>query len=194
MKWALIAVGVVVALVVVVVIVGALLPRDHVAIMRARIAAPQRLVWQTLTDPAGYPSWRRELTSVEILPPTPTGPSWREHSKSGTLTFVVDSAEPAHQLTTRIADHDLPFGGTWTYLVEPDGDSASTVTIVEKGSVYNPVFRFVSRFIMGHTATIDAYLRALSKRFGPEARPIKVTVVVHEIHDTDETHEATDGI
>jgi hypothetical protein len=38
------------------------------------------------------------------------------------------------------------------------------------------VFRFVSRFIMGHTATIDAYLRALGKRFGTEPIPTAVTL------------------
>ncbi|HMA23731.1 MAG TPA: hypothetical protein VKP00_07045, partial [Gemmatimonadaceae bacterium] len=54
--------------------------------------------------------------------------------------------------------------------------SASRVTIVERGSVYNPLFRFVSRFFMGHTATIDAYLRALGKRFGEEPVPVVVTL------------------
>jgi len=29
--------------------------------------------------------------------------------------------------------------------------------------VTNVVFRFMSRFVIGHTATIDAYLRALEK-------------------------------
>ncbi len=180
MKWAFIAVGVIAAVVVLVVIIGALLPRDHVAIMQARIAAPQRLVWQTLTDPAAYPTWRHDVKSVEMLAPGAAGPSWREHSSSGAITFAIDSADPPHVLVSRIADRDLPFGGTWSYVVEPEGDSASTVTIIEKGYVSNPVFRFVSHFIMGQNATIDAYLRALSKRFGPEVRPTSVQVVVHE--------------
>jgi len=30
--------------------------------------------------------------------------------------------------------------------------------------VYNPLFRFVSRFIMGHTATIEKYQRDLAGR------------------------------
>ncbi len=36
----------------------------------------------------------------------------------------------------------------------------SSVTITERGSVYNPIFRFMSRFIFGHTATVEAYLDA----------------------------------
>ena len=56
----------------------------------------------------------------------------------------------------------------------PDGSGGSVVTITEHGSVYNPVFRFVSRFIMGHTATIDGYLRALGRKFGNEPTPTVV--------------------
>ena len=40
MKWIAIAAGVVVALIVLVVVIGSLLPRDHVATVSARIAAP----------------------------------------------------------------------------------------------------------------------------------------------------------
>jgi hypothetical protein len=45
------------------------------------------------------------------------------------------------------------------------GDSC-TLTITEHGEVYNPLFRFVSRFIMGQTATLDAYLKALNANLG----------------------------
>jgi uncharacterized protein YndB with AHSA1/START domain len=152
-------------------IIGALLPRDHVATLTARIAAPPAAVWSAITDPANFPKWRTDITKVDVLPPTTTGPSWREYSRHGAITMVVDLAEPPHKLVGRIADEGLPFGGTWIYEIEPDGDSASRVTITEAGSVYNPIFRFVSRFIMGHTASIDSYLRTLGRHFGSEATP-----------------------
>jgi hypothetical protein len=60
----------------------------------------------------------------------------------------------------------LPFGGTWTFEVTPIGDGGSVVRITEDGEVYNPVFRFVSRYFMGYTATIDSYLKALGAKFG----------------------------
>jgi hypothetical protein len=180
MKWLLILVAVVAVCVVVVAVVGAMLPRDHVAAMTARIDAAPDIIWTTLTTPADFPSWRYDVKSVELLAPTPTGPSWREHSKQGGLTFVVDVAEPPRRLVGRIADKHLPFGGSWEYLVEADGPSSSRVTIVERGSVYNPIFRFVSRYVMGHTATIDAYLRALGKRFGDEPTPTVVTLAGDE--------------
>ena len=56
MRWALGLAAVVVALVLVVVLVGALLPRRHVAAVAARIPAPPAAVWSALTDPAAYPT------------------------------------------------------------------------------------------------------------------------------------------
>lgn len=176
MRWALIGAAVLVGLIAVIVIVGAPLPRDHVASMSARIAASPSVVWETITAPAQFPSWRSDVTSVDLLPPAPTGPSWREHSRHGAITMVVAAAEPPHRLLSRIADKNLPFGGEWEYRVEPDGAAGSVVTITEHGSVYNPLFRFVSRFIMGHTATIDGYLRALGRKFGTEPAPAVVAV------------------
>jgi len=87
------------------------------------------------------------------------------------MTMVVESAESPKRMVTRIVDQNLPFGGRWEYDIEPDGPDASRVTITERGWVSNPIFRFVSRFVMGHTATIDAYLRALGKHFGSEPTP-----------------------
>jgi uncharacterized protein YndB with AHSA1/START domain len=158
-------------LVALVAIIGALLPRDHVATLTARIAGPPADVWSTITNPASFPKWRPDVTKVDILPAAATGASWREYSRHGAITMVVDLAEPPHKLVGRIADEGLPYGGKWIYEIEPDGDSASRVTITEAGSVYNPIFRFVSRFIMGHTAGIDAYLRSLGRHFGSEPTP-----------------------
>jgi uncharacterized protein YndB with AHSA1/START domain len=176
MKWLMIGGGVIVTVVAVVIIVGAMLPRDHVAAMTGRVAATPDAVWSALTEPAAFPTWRSDVKTVDLLAPAPAGPTWRENSSQGAITFVVDAAEPPRRLVTRIADENLPFGGSWEYVVEPDGPSASRVTIVERGSVYNPIFRFVSRFVIGHTATMDTYLRALGKRFGEEPTPTAVTL------------------
>jgi uncharacterized protein YndB with AHSA1/START domain len=174
MRLALIILGAVVGLIALIAIIGALLPRDHVATLTARIAAPPAAVWGVITDPASFPKWRADVTTVELLPTTATGPSWREHSRHGAITMVIDVAEPPRKLIGRIADEGLPFGGKWIYEIAPDGDAASRVTITEAGSVYNPIFRFVSRFIMGHAASIEAYLRSLGRHFGAEATPTVV--------------------
>ena len=42
--------------------------------------------------------------------------------------------------------------------------TGSEVTIKEDGEVYSPLFRFVSRFIMGNASTVEEYLKALQTK------------------------------
>ena len=38
--------------------------------------------------------------------------------------------------------------------------------VTEHGEVYNPLFRFVSKFIIGHHTSLEQYLRALGQKLG----------------------------
>jgi hypothetical protein len=106
---------------------------------------------------------------VKRLPDRNGLPAWVETTNSGTIPFETTVSEPAGKLVVSIADPKLPFGGTWTYEIHaiPEG---SALRITENGEVYNPIFRFVSRFVLGHTGTIDAYLNSLAKKFGEPAQ------------------------
>jgi uncharacterized protein YndB with AHSA1/START domain len=169
MKYALIVLGILAALLILVVAIGAMLPVRHTAARQIRIERPPDQVFALISDPAQFPSWRKSVSKVEILPDHAGHRVYRETGKDGSILYEVDSMVPSRTLVTRIADKSLPFGGKWTYSLT--GDSASTVlTITEDGEVYNPLFRFVSRFVMGHTATIDGYLRDLAAHFGVDAK------------------------
>lgn len=174
MKWVLIVVGALAALVAIVALVGAMLPRDHVATMTTVIPAPPESVWAALTDVGAYAVWRPDVKRVEVLS-QPPALSWREHGTNGTITFAVEAFEPPRRMVGRIADQNLPFGGAWEYVLAPEnGDTSRTrLTITERGHVTNPIFRFVSRFVMGHHATLDAYLKALGRKFGSDAVPMR---------------------
>ena len=170
MKWIVVAVAIVAVLVAVIVAIGFALPEKHVAARTARYRASPDQVWAAITDVSAFPSWRRDVKSVEQLEPVDGLPAWRELGSDGTITYRVIASTPPSpgtvgRLVTRIADETLPFGGQWEYEVSPDG-SGSRLTITEHGEVYNPVFRFMSRFVFGHAATIDAYLHALPARLG----------------------------
>jgi uncharacterized protein YndB with AHSA1/START domain len=171
MRALLIVVGVVVGLILVIVVGGYLLPVKHVATVSATIPAPPEQVWTALSTPREYPTWRPEVATVDTLPSQDGRAAWRETGKNGTISFVAESSEGPRRLVTRITDKSLPFGGSWEYVVTPDG-TGSRVQITEHGEVYNPVFRFVSRFLMGHSATASAYLRALGRKFGVETEPV----------------------
>jgi uncharacterized protein YndB with AHSA1/START domain len=172
MRWILAVLTALVAVAVLVTTIGMLLPKEHTARSHARINAPPDSVWRALTDVEAFPSWRGDVSRVEMLPSPNGHKTWREIGKHGTITFEEIVAEPPRHLVGRIADANLPFGGSWTYDVVPDG-SVSRVTITENGTVHNPLFRFMSRYIFGHHATQEAYLRALGRKFGHEAMPVR---------------------
>jgi Polyketide cyclase / dehydrase and lipid transport len=176
MRYVLIIAGSLVGLVVLIAIIGALLPRDHVASMTATIPAPPEKVWDAVTNVDSFSSWRGDLQRVDLISRTGGAMSWREHSKHGPVKMAVDVAEPPRRLVVHIADKDLPFGGSWEYIIVPDpaGANHSRLTITERGYVSNPIFRFVSRFVMGHYRSLDAYLRALGKKFGADIIPERV--------------------
>ncbi len=158
MKIALIALGVVAALIVVIVLVGYSLPVKHRAQVTAAIAAPPDQVYALITNVAAFPSWRTGVRSVEVLTSPDARPRWREVSKNGTIPFVAESENPPITLVTRIDSRSLPFGGTWTYDVQPDANGRSRLQITEDGEIYNPIFRFVSRFFIGYDGTLRQYV------------------------------------
>jgi hypothetical protein len=163
MRWILIAGLVVVGTGVVVTLIGMLLPRGHSVSRSASLHHSPEAVWKLI---AGAPTWRHDVRSYEELPGVQGRRTWRETDRHGQkITFeVVDSLPPRH-LVVRIAGPKLPFGGVWMYDIMPTAQGCS-LTITENGEVYNPIFRFVSRFIMGHTATLDAYLKSLTTALG----------------------------
>jgi hypothetical protein len=95
---------------------------------------------------------------------------FREVSKDGSVTYEVMEETPGEKLVTRIVDRDLGYSGSWTYEFSPT-EKGALVRITEDGDVSNILFRFVSRFIFGHTSTLDSYLRALGEKFGENVTP-----------------------
>ena len=178
MRWLLVGGGGLVSIAIVVAVVvtgvGAALPPAHVATRAARFPVGPDALWATLTDVAGYPRWRSDVRAVEMLPAEAGQVAWRELARHGSVTYVMTDATAPVRLTTRITDMSLPYGGSWELAITPDGDGARLV-VTEYGVVRNPLFRFVSRFVMGHTATLDAYLSALGRHYGvtivPEDAP-----------------------
>jgi hypothetical protein len=165
MRWLLFGVTLIVTLAAAVAVIGALLPVKHVSTSSAEFKQSPERLWALISDVMGYPTWHPGVTKVELLNPGQPNPTFRETTKNGTMTYATIAAEPPTRLVTRIADRNLPFGGEWEWTIAPTA-TGSRVTITERGEIYNPIFRFVSRFFLGYTATMDATLRALSTRAG----------------------------
>lgn len=152
------------AVVILVLAIGSLLPRDHVATRLGRYHQPPEKIWVAITDVDAMPSWREGLKSVKLLPERNGLPAHIEFTSAGQLPMETVEMTPPRKLVNRIAGSNLPFGGTWTFEVEPAPDGA-TLRITENGYVTNPVFRVVSRFVLGYTSEIEKYLRSLAKKF-----------------------------
>ena len=166
MRVFLIVVGVLVGLALVVVAIGYSLPVKHRAQGEATFNARPDSVFSLITNVEAFPSWRAGVKSTERLPPRDGKQRFREVSKNGTISYLIETLDPPRRMVTRIDDKSLPFGGSWTYEVAPVGSTQSTLRITEEGEIYNPVFRFVSRFIMGYDGTIKEYLASAKRKLG----------------------------
>lgn len=155
------------ALIVGVYIVGVLLPREHTATVRTVIAATPQEVYDRVRDIEAAADWRSDLDTVQILSSPGDIPVWRETGTFGSVVMRLDEGWPGMRLVTRIDDPDQPFGGTWTYQLD-EVDGGTRLSITEDGEVYSPFFRFMSRFIFGHYATMERYLTDLGHSFGQE--------------------------
>jgi uncharacterized protein YndB with AHSA1/START domain len=163
MRWLLAIVAVLAGLVGAVALVGMTLPQNHTASRSVHFQASPDSLWQIITDVEQYPSWRNDVDSVQRIEGAHL--AWREVSGQDRMTYEAGAFEKPSHFVSRITDKGLPFGGSWDYRIEPDG-AGSKLTITENGEVYNPIFRFVSRYVMGHTATMDKYLAALAAKTG----------------------------
>jgi uncharacterized protein YndB with AHSA1/START domain len=146
-----------------VVLIGVFLPVRHTATVDRELAASPDEVWSVITGVERFSEWRPGVDRAERLEPIQGWPAWREEGPEGPITFAVAALEPRRRLVTEIVDEGLPFGGRWTYLLEPVGEG-TRLTITENGFIYNPVYRFVSRFFMGYEGTAQTYLDALEAR------------------------------
>ena len=165
MRILLIVVAGVVLLVISVLVIGSLLPKRHVVSRSASYRATPEHLFSMIGGPQ---DWRPDVLRCETVPSVHGREFMRETTSNGeTITYELLDRMPARSVKRRIATENLPYSGTWTYSLQAH-DGMTIVRITEDGQVYNPVFRFVSRFIVGHTRTMDAYLRALGKGTGQE--------------------------
>jgi hypothetical protein len=163
MRWILwIGAGLAVV-VLIVVVVGAMLPKAHTASRTVRIAMPPDALFVTLSDVDRYQSWRPDVKSLQRLPDRDGKPAWIEDAGGMKIPLHFERMERPSLLVSRIDGSDLPFGGSWTYQIVPAA-GGSDLTITENGEVSNVLFRFMSRFVFGHHATMDGFIKHLQAR------------------------------
>lgn len=169
--WLLAALGAVLGLILLLVLVGMFLPREHTARASIELAASPERVWAVVSDFAGAARWRPDLESVR-LETVPGGPiRFVETSDEGEIPFEVVAQDPPRRQVVRVIDDGLPFGGSWTWELVPMG-TGTGVTLTEDGFTRNPVYRAMGLVFFRPTESIARYLRALATALGEEAEPV----------------------
>jgi len=168
MRYLLIVLVVLLAIPVIAYVGGLFISETHTATVTRQIDRPAEIVWRSLTEVQGYDRWRTGVERIEVLSDSTQPLRWREvYSNQEPITFEETARVDSTRWTVRIADDDLPFGGSWTYELERTA-RGTQFTITENGEVYNPLFRFISKFVMGYTDTMNRFLDDLEKHHDSE--------------------------
>jgi hypothetical protein len=171
-KWLLLIAGILVALFLAVILVGAMLPEEHRATRTLSTRQSPQAIWDAINDHANEPGWRSDVASVQKLPDRNGHTVWQENYKDGnTLALETTESKPPTRMVRQIAEEG-PFSGRWEIDIEPT-PSGSNVTITEIGKVSNPFFRFISRYVIGLTTQMEKYLTGLASKFGEQAQFVK---------------------
>ena len=154
----------------IVALIGSRLPKSHVASRSIHLRRAPQDVYVVVRDFESAPKWRSDVKEVEVEVRAGGPVHFREVGKNGTVNYELAEDVPAERMVTRILDTDLGYSGQWTYTFALDS-GGTRVTIREDGEVSNVIFRFMSHYVFGQTATIDSYLTSLAKHFGEDATP-----------------------
>src|SRR5258708_14367366 len=101
MKWIWIILGSLAGIVALVAIIGAMLPVKHVASRHARFQKSPAELWPSISPGTSQQTFKQDDVNYEVV-----------------------DAIPGRRLVTKIADKNLPYGGSWTYEILPDGSGS----------------------------------------------------------------------
>ncbi len=148
---------------------GLLLPEEHHASRTLATKQSPQTMWDTINDHANEPKWRSDIESVTSIGERNGKPVLQENYKDGnTLALMTTESRPPTRMVREIAEEG-PFSGRWEIDIQPT-PAGSNVTITEVGKVPNPFFRFVSKYVIGHTTQMEKYLTNLAGKFGEQAQ------------------------
>lgn len=165
----LLIVTVLVILAVAPVAVGMALPARHTVARRVVIPRPREEIWARIVDFAGQTAWRPDVKRPIRLDDHDGHEVWRD---AGDLALETIEIMPPERLVRRVVANRM-FGGTWTVTLR-QAPGGTEVAVTESGEVFHPLFRTVSKFVIGHDRSVRAYLTNLARSLGEEG-PLEVS-------------------
>jgi hypothetical protein len=148
--------------VVVMAMVGAGLPQQHVLTRRKSFAAPPERVWSALLSIRQLPVDRSDMRAVDQGVAT-TPPSAIE--VVGTpVAITIETFRPPRTLVVRTSEPDVSYGGTWTFEVELETSQITKLTVTEEAVVRGRLLRFVVRTFGLDDALVEGVFRAVKRK------------------------------
>lgn len=174
MRWILWAITLLMLLLGAIVIAGGLVARAHEVARTVELAAAPEAVYAAIARLEDMPAWRPEVARVERVSDErgPAGgplPTYRELGVRGVVTWTVVEAAPPARITLGLDGAGPGFEGTWTFDLA-SASAGTRLTVTQRGEIDNPVFRFLSRFVVGYDQGLDTYLDALARHLDRAAR------------------------
>ena len=91
-----------------------------------------------------------------------------ENYKDGNkVALITTESKPPTRIVRELTDLEGPFSGRWEIDIQPT-PTGSNVKITEIGKVSNPLFRFVSKYLIGHNTFMEKYLKRPGRQFGEQ--------------------------
>ena len=161
-RWTVVTGAVLAVILGTVFVLGTRLPESHSTTVTAVFPVSVETLWTAATDHRGYALWRSGVDAVERLPDMDGHVAWAETGSAGPITMMIEESSAPTRYVIRIADVEAQraFGGTWTFTFREEGTGAR-LSITEDGEIYNPLFRFIARHIVGHDRTLRRFLDEL---------------------------------
>lgn len=160
MKFAMIAVSVIVVIAAIVFTMGMLAPRDHKLSLTQDYPVPVTSLYQLVRDYEAYPGWRTGIKSMQKDGEL----RYIEESGHGKIPYRIIEDKINLLIVSKIDDPTLPFSGTWTFEFS-DKNGHSQLRITEAGSVPNPLMRFFATYVFSHEKTMRTYLDDVERKF-----------------------------
>ncbi|HQQ79359.1 MAG TPA: hypothetical protein PLB01_18570 [Thermoanaerobaculia bacterium] len=148
--------------VVVMAMVGAGLPQQHVLTRRKSFAAPPERVWSALLSIRQLPVDRSDMRAVDQG--VATAPPSAIEVVGTPVAITIETFRPPRTLVVRTSEPDVSYGGTWTFELELETSQITKLTVTEEAVVRGRLLRFVVRTFGLDDALVEGVFRAVKRK------------------------------
>ncbi|WP_080292102.1 hypothetical protein [Clostridium botulinum] len=140
-------------------IIGLLLPKDRIAKRVVTFSSDINTVWDVVTNNEDY-DWRSDISKIEILD---NGDSWIEYALNGShINFDILKKNDCKEYDFNM--NNKMFTGKFTSRFEKSATENAKVEFVESISIKNPILKPISYLFFDIQGFQDTYISDLKKK------------------------------